>query len=82
MAVRLHIERLVVDAGMGVTAADTRALEGAITAELGRLLGAAEAAWSPGNTPLVRMTAAAPTSPGAETFGMGIAQALGEGIRP
>ncbi|TFI56930.1 hypothetical protein E2493_17545 [Sphingomonas parva] len=47
MTLRLHIDRLVVDAGLGAAAADGPRLRAALEAELARLLAEEDAGWAP-----------------------------------
>jgi hypothetical protein len=82
MTVRLHIDRVVVDAGLGVARADARLLERAIVAELGLLLGAIEGGWTAGAMPLVRLDSRAAGVADAGTLGARIAGALNDGIAP
>jgi hypothetical protein len=81
MTVRLHIDRLVVDAGLGAAAADGELLENAVRSELTRLLGEAQPGWTSSNVWRV-VAAPIPSQPGAEALGNEVARAVHASLRP
>lgn len=82
MTVRLHIERLVIDPGLGAAGTDSRALHEALQTELAQLLAGKRAPWRSSEIWRVQAPPFAMSAPeAADTLGMRIAGALHECLR-
>jgi hypothetical protein len=82
MTLRLHIERLVVDSGLGAAGADGQALREAIQTELARLLAEGGSGWAALDAWRVDGPGFVGSAiGGAEALGVQIAGALHGGLR-
>ena len=81
MSVRLHIERLVVDAGLGAAGTDSQILRESIEAELARLLGSEGQSWTAIDAWRVEAPGVA-VQRSAETLGAEVARAIHGSVQP
>lgn len=81
MSVKLHIDRLVVDAGLGAAGTDTHVLGEAIAAELSRLLGEEGVGWASSDARRVEAPAVT-VQRGPEALGAEVARAIHGSVRP
>ncbi|MDP5279831.1 hypothetical protein Q9Q95_12930 [Sphingomonas sp. DG1-23] len=81
MSVRLHIERLVVDAGLGAAGTDGQILRESIQAELTRLLTEQGPTWTSADAWRVEAPGVA-AQRSAEALGAEVARALHGSVQP
>lgn len=82
MTLRLHIDRLIVDAGLGAGGCDATLLKDIIAAELARLLADDGENWAPSEVWRVDAPAiTAPAEGGAEALGTAVAGAIHGSVR-
>jgi hypothetical protein len=81
MTVRLHIERLVVDAGLGAAGTDGQLLRESIEAELARLLTGPGQSWTAADAWRVEGPGVA-AQRSAEALGAEVARAIHGSVQP